>query len=214
MKRESRLPLSKCKNLIENADVLLFRHPEFPKLGWFVARYTLNQYSHVALASIDNVINCVEFREFRGSRIFPLEAYIETGHIIDVYRMSHQLLVPYLDAPPVVNGHKAEISYEELSFTDDIKDAIVNEAKKLIGRNYGYINIAKILLTLLPFIRLVTHKDTIEKTPKHFVCSTMVEFCYRKHWLELVPNINDSFVSPADIAGSSLLNYLFTINEI
>lgn len=215
MQREIRLPLDKCQHLIEDGDVILFKMPSFPSVGWFVGKITGSQYSHVAIAEkTEKGINCIEYKEFAKSRIYSLTNYIKEGKIVDIYRSSQILSLPYLDSPPVINGHKPHIKYSNLYFTPGIRKKIVNEAKGLIGKNYGYINIIKIFLTLIPFIRFFTNKSDINITPKNMVCSTLVEYCYRKYWIELNSSISDSFVTPGDISNSSVLLYLFTISEI
>jgi hypothetical protein len=215
MQREIQLAYNKSKNLIENADILLFRSKRFPSFGWFVSKWTFNKHSHVALAyRVDDDIHCVEFREFKRSRIYPLKEYLLTNHIIDVYRTSQILRVPYIDSPPVINGDKPHIEYQNLFFSQQVRDKIIEDAKALMGKPYGWLNIAKIVNSFVPLFRLFTHKDDINYTPKHLVCSTLIEYCYRKNWVSLTPDISDTFVTPADISNSSLTFYLFTLNEI
>lgn len=215
MQREIRLSLENASELIDNADIILFNSPTFPKVGWWVARYTLNRYSHVALAlRKDNQIYCLEMREFKGGRIYPLSNYIVDGYSVDIFRTSQKLKIPYLDSPPIINGEKPKIVYQDLDFTDDIKERILQDAFEIIDNKYGYINIVKIFLTFIPFIRLFTSKDSPQKHPKSFVCSTLVDFCYYKNWIDLCYGINSSYVTPADISNSSILNYLFTIDNL
>lgn len=216
MQREIRVPFAKCKNLIEDGDVLLFRCPKFPKIGWFIALFTFSTHSHVGLAFIENnEVYSVEFKEFHGSRIYPLSKYFENGSVIDIYRPPQIMKVPYLDAPPVINGHKLEIKFETLFF-NDIRKRILDEAKSIVNQkiSYGWSNIWKIILTLIPFIRLIVKKNTIEQRPKSWVCSTLVAFCYRRHFLDLCPQVNDSVTTPADISGNALTQYIMTITEL
>lgn len=215
MQREIRLSLENAANLVDNADVILFHAPPFPRVGWWIGRYTLNKYSHTALAFVkDGVVYCLEMREFKGGRVYPLSNYIEDGYSIDIFRTSQKLKIPYIESPPVINAEKPIIVYQELEFTANVKERILQDALTIIDNNYGYANVIKIFLTFVPFIRLFTHKDTPQKNPKSFVCSTLVDFCYYKNWVDLCYGINSSYVTPADISNSSILNYLFTIDSL
>jgi hypothetical protein len=215
MKKRICVPLSKCEHLIDNADILLFHCPEFPDIGWWISLFTTSKHSHTALAEkTEYGINCLEFKEFVGSRVYPLKKYIQDGKIVDVYRTPTIMKVPYASVPPVLNGHKPTIENSNLFFSQELRKKIVDEAHEMIGMNYGWFNIWKIFLTIAPFIRFFIRKNGVDVRPKHFVCSTFVSFLYRKYWLDLCPNVDDSCVTPGDICGNGLTQYLFTITEL
>src|SRR5574337_490698 len=92
MKRNYLLYNNEARELIQEADVLLFRGT-----GWtskLLMKAAGGQYSHVALASWcpkcdgdKDILECVEFREWIGGRTSNLSHQIEQHNgLIDVYR--------------------------------------------------------------------------------------------------------------------------------
>ena len=214
------IPLSRAYNLIEDCDIVLFRRPtSFLSVGWWIGLYTGSLFSHVALAFKENGVNkVIEFREFKGCRTKDLSEYINQGAVIDIYRLPKSITIPYTIVPPTSeDGKKKPITDSvALTFNDRVKKVILDEARSFIGQSYGYINIFRIFLALFPFIRFFYTKNDLNRRPKNFVCSTLVAFAIRRHWLDLNPTINDSLVSPSDISNASTgaLNYQFSITEL
>ena len=205
------LPYNQCLDLIKEADVLLFRRPkQIYKLGWWIGAVTQSEYSHVGLAFIkDDVWYVLEYREFRKSRIYPLQRYLEDGADIDVYRVSSPITFPFLHISG--NGSpKYNIEEIQLTFDSQVAYNIIQEGKSLLGKNYGWINIWKIAKMYIPIFRLFTNSNR-ENIIQEMVCSTFVAWCYKRHYIDLVPNVTNSLTTPADIARSSILNYLFSL---
>jgi hypothetical protein len=66
----------------------------------------------------------------------------------------------------------------------------------------------------VPFIRLFTKQNTDDdELSEAKVCSTAVTIALRKNYMDPVPYLADDRVSPADLARSPLLQYLFTIEK-
>ena len=213
------IPLSRAYSLIEDCDVVLFRRPvSFLSVGWWIGLYTGSVYSHVALAFKEDGINrVIEFREFKGCRTKDLSEYISEKAVIDIYRLPKSVNLPYTLVPPGTDDDlQPKTDYVILTFNDRVKKTILAEAKSFVGQPYGYINIFRIFLALFPFIRFFYTKNDINRRPKHWVCSTLIAYSIRRHWLDLNPNINDCMVSPSDISNASAgaLNYQFSISEI
>src|SRR5690348_1590650 len=88
MQRNYLLYNNEAKNLIQEADVLLFRGKGiFSKI---LMKAAGGEYSHVAIAGWnleDKILECIEFREWIGGRTTNLSHQIEQHNgLIDVYR--------------------------------------------------------------------------------------------------------------------------------
>ena len=193
-----------AKALIEEGDVLLFRAPSFPKIGWWITRYTGGLHSHVGLAHWDNdELYCVEQREFKGGRSVVLSSQLE-GNTIDVYRPK-----------PEIMKHEMvdfKISWHTKILTEDIKKDITRTALSLTGTSYGWKSIWEIFKGYAPFFRIITRvKNGDEAVADAYVCSTVVTYSYRMNYEDPCPNLSDKRTSPADIAQSALFDYLFTL---
>jgi hypothetical protein len=204
------LPFEQAIGLIKEADILLFRNPPWPKLGWWIARFTSSEYSHVGMAHLENDIwYVVEYREFQKSRMYPLQRYLESGADIDVFRVMSPINFSFLHISG--NGSpKYNIEEIQLTFSDQVANNIIKEAKKLLGRKYGWWNIWRIMGQFIPFVRLLSAGKR-ENVIQEMVCSTLVTWCYRRFYIDLCPNTVDSLTTPADISRSGLLSYLFSL---
>lgn len=205
------LPYRRYKHLIKDADLLLFKHGGFPCFGWWIGKYTNSDYSHAAIAAWNDVeVDCLEFREFRGSRAYPLAQYIKEGCTIDVFRP-----ITVFEHPVIEYTHNKDyyLTYDTHIFNSKKAEAIVNTAKELIGMEYDWHTIFKMARTYVPFLRFKqNHKTDDEWHDTHsFVCSTLVTYCYRKHYEDPIPLLADRFTSPGDLARSRLFFKLFTI---
>ena len=158
----------------------------------------MSPYSHVGILKWEKGKPYVlEFREFKGSRKFPLNKYLAAGHNISVFRPVHLAVVP--DGPH---------SYVVKEFSPDVADSIIREAEHLIGMDYGWKNIWRMALTMTPFVRLFSgnHKYNDDAKAQAFVCSTLVTYTYRKHFLDPTPNLADAYTKPGDLARSPLFS--------
>lgn len=200
-----------AKKYIKEADVLLFRQPGFPSVGFWITRYTGGEHSHVGLAHWDNgELECVEQREFVGGRSIDMDEYIKGNEgKIDVYRAS-----------PVIYKHKGEIlsdgsynsMWKDYYLDEKTKLAIVRRAQKITGQNYGWDSIWGIFKGYAPGFRLLRkNKNGDDKVSKAYVCSTVITYSYRMEYKDPCPNLPDDRTTPADIAQSSLFNYMFTL---
>ena len=80
------------------------------------------------------------------------------------------------------------------------------------GQPYGWKNIWLMLLRFIPGARLFQQNINDDDVAKAKVCSTAVTVALRRNYMDPVPYLADDRVSPADLARSPLLQYLFTIN--
>jgi hypothetical protein len=194
-----KLSKKELKTSLKEADILLFRSPNFPRLGWWVAKYTNSNYSHIGLVHfVDGVPHCIEFKEFIGCRIYPLEEYVlEECDKIDVFRTARHFC--YDDSM--------------FSFTKDVAHAITTDALKFVGKKYGWGLIFLLVMCYIPIVRFFTktHITDIEN-PSVFVCSTFISYLWRKHFVDPVSYLPDSFTKPSDIARSPILKYIFTLS--
>jgi hypothetical protein len=197
------------KHLIETADLLLFKPKPFPSVGWVISKYTDSQYSHAALADWrDNDVVCLEFREFCGSRVFPLSEYLKMGYVIDVFRACSKIIFP-----TIINVNHPFESIETKIFDRQTKENIVNTAYSLIGKKYSWWTIWQLAKTYMPFIRLGQIKSAKNGEPnsQKFVCSTLVSYAYRINYIDPVPFLSDSYTTPGDLSRSTLFTKLFQI---
>lgn len=205
------LPYLDCKYMIYEGDVLLFRAPPFPAVGWWITKYTGGPYSHVALAHWDgDNLYCVEQREFKGGRSVLLDRQIqENPSRIDVFRAKPRFSRPRI----TFKDNKWSVEYTHTNLTYEIKRQIVETALKMTGKEYGWKNIWKIFKAYAPGFRMVSSKSPLDDaiTPQAYVCSTLVANAYRTHYADPCPNLNDDRTTPDDIGRSALFDYLFTI---
>jgi len=201
------VPYKEAKGLLKEGDILLFVGRGL--IAFFIQRYTNGKHSHVAMAHLDGETwECVEFREFIGGRSVSLRSQVSGNPtMIEVFR-------------PLDN-----ISYQELNIDNEIvvvnkkytKEIAANTVKDIIkwtGQSYGWVNIWSMMLRFIPFFRLFTKQNLDDdelSTAK--VCSTAVTIALRKNYMDPVPYMADDRVSPADLARSPLLQYLFTIEK-
>jgi hypothetical protein len=202
----------KCRHLIQDADVLFFVRPKFPKFGWWVGKYTQSPYSHVALAyKEDGNIRCIEFREFRGSRVYPIENYLYSGHQIHVFRAAS-----ILEHPVIEHSHNRGyfLDHHPHVFNNNVSNGIISTALGLVDQKYSWHNILSMGMTYIPFLRLFANYATMDdkwNETHSFVCSTLVTYCYRKHFIDPVPFVSDRFTTPGDLARSRIFFKLFEI---
>ncbi len=198
--------LEEALTKIKEADVLLYRAEPFPKVGWWIANYTGGIHSHVGLAHKDrDDWYCVEQKEFRGGRsIWLPNAVSRNPGRIDVYRVVPTIYDPFF------NG---EIKWIPKNFDEDIAHKVTRTALQITGNSYGWKNVYNICKGYAPFFRLLRDDKPDEEISQAYVCSTVVSYSYRLWYQDPCPHISDERTTPADIARSAILKYLFTIQE-
>lgn len=195
------------KKYVKNADVLLFRSPKFPKIGWFISQLSFGKYSHVGLAKWENEeLYCIEFREFRKSRKYPIKKYIDEGAIIDVFRVSP--LIKKVTFDPIIEQTKEKTyRFDKINV---IK--ILMRADFMVGRKYAWSSIKNIWFTYMPLVRWFVNNNTTEKNSKNHMCASFVSYLLRKYYVDPCEFLTDSYTKPSDLARSTILNYLFTLD--
>ena len=191
------IPYSEALPLIQEADILLFRGKGI--ISWLIKRYGSGVHSHVGIAHWDNGnLQCVEFREFKGGRSVSLKTQVDNSPFgIDVFRAAKR------------------VDYEKDShiFDDSIKSKITTIMLKLTGLPYGWRNIWKLVKHYLPFCRLAPQNIKDNNATKIFVCSTAAAYAYRIAYIDPVPYLADTAVTPSDLASSAILEYQFTLQK-
>ena len=191
------IPYSEAAPLIQEADMLLFRGKGI--MSWLIQRYGSGVHSHVGIAHWDNKnLQCVEFREFKGGRSVSLKRQVNRNPSgIDVFRAANR--VDY--------GNDSYV-LDELT-----KSKITTIMLKLTGLPYGWTNIYRLVKHYLPFCRLAEQNIKDDNATKIFVCSTAAAYAYRMAYIDPVPYLADSAVTPSDLARSSLFEYQFTLQK-
>lgn len=194
-----------AKELIQEGDILLFRGSGV--IGFLIKRYTGGVHSHVALAHKDgDVLECVEFREFMGGRSVSLKSQVDNSPLnIDVFRPVKSISYEEMDA----EGNTKLI---EKNYTEETASAMTEDIIKWTGQPYGWSNIWKMFLRFIPGTRLFQQNINDDEVAKAKVCSTAVTVALRRNFMDPVPYLADDRVSPADLARSPILQYLFTID--
>ena len=191
------IPYSEALPLVQEADILLFRGKGI--ISWLIKRYGSGVHSHVGIAHWDNGnLQCVEFREFKGGRSVSLKTQVDNSPFgIDVFRAAKR------------------VDYENDSyiFDDSVKSKITTIMLKLTGLPYGWKNMWKLVKHYLPFYRLAPQNIKDNNATKIFVCSTAAAYAYRTSYIDPVPYLADSAVTPSDLARSSLFEYQFTLQK-
>ena len=194
-----------AKELIQEGDILLFRGSG--AIGFLIKRYTGGVHSHVAIAHKDgDVLECVEFREFMGGRSVSLKSQVDNSPLnIDVFRPVKSISYEEMDA----EGNTKLI---EKNYTEETASAMTEDIIKWTGQPYGWSNIWKMFLRFIPGTRLFQQNINDDEVAKAKVCSTAVTVALRRNFMDPVPYLADDRVSPADLARSPILQYLFTID--
>lgn len=194
-----------AKELIQEGDILLFRGSG--AIGFLIKRYTGGVHSHVALAHKDgDVLECVEFREFMGGRSVSLKSQVDSSPLnIDVFRPVKSISYEEMDA----EGNTKLI---EKNYTEETALAMTEDIIRWTGQPYGWSNIWKMFLRFIPGARLFQQNINDDDVAKAKVCSTAVTVALRRNFMDPVPYLADDRVSPADLARSPILQYLFTID--
>jgi len=203
------IPYEEAKNIIKEGDILLFKGTGF--IGFLIKRYTDGEHSHVAMAHLDgDTWECVEFREFIGGRSVSLRSQVSNNPTtIDVFRPLNN--ISYEDF-----NENNEIIIVNKRYTEEVAKNTVKDIIKWTGQSYGWINIFTMIVRFIPFAKLLLKQDTDDDDDElsHAkVCSTAVTIALRKNYMDPVPYLADDRVSPADLARSPLLQYLFTIEK-
>jgi len=185
--------------LIKDADILMFRHPRFPRGGWWVARYCKSPYSHCCLAKwVNNELYVLEYRSASGPRLMKAEGYVnKKGRVVDVYGVND-----------VTEGNTYKTMNEHL------RARVIREAESVMRKYTVYSRnlILRIACRLFPFVRLFFKPDTQDKSqPDRFICSTLVTYAYRKAYTDLIPNLSDMYSNPGDVGRSALLHLKLTL---
>ena len=211
-------PYQEAKSHIKEADVLLFRGEGL--ISWLIKRYGSGVHSHAAMAHWDgDNLECLEFREFKGGRGVSLERQVETHpDNIDVFRATPIISINEFTAwPENKEDRSIKIDYKHDSkkryFSDDVAKATTDVMSGLTGLPYGWKNFWKLGKHYLPFCRLAEQNVKDDDPTNVFVCSTAVVYAYRKTYVDPVPYLADTAVTPADLARSALFQYQFTISK-
>ena len=200
----NKIKYAQAKELIQEGDILLFRGSGI--IGALIKRYTGGVHSHVALAHKDgDILECVEFREFIGGRSVALKSQVDNAPLsIDVFRPVKSISYEEMDAD-------GNVTLIEKKYTKETASAMTEDIIRWTGQPYGWKNIWMMLLRFIPGARLF-QQNTDDEVAKAKVCSTAVTVALRRNYMDPVPYLADDRVSPADLARSPLLQYLFTIN--
>lgn len=202
------IPFEEAKGLIKEGDILLFRGSGW--IGFLIKRYTGGDHSHVGIAHLDGKTwECVEFREFMGGRSVSLQSQVAANPTkIDVFRPLSKISYEVMDE------ETGQISVVNKEYDKETADKTTQEIIKWTGQPYGWENIWGMLIRFLPLVKLVTKQNTDDDDlTKAKVCSTAVTVALRQNYMDPVPHLADDRVSPADLARSPLLQYLFTIEK-
>mgnify|MGYP002632137339 FL=1 len=196
---------NQAKELIQEGDILLFQGSGI--IGFLIKRYTGGLHSHVALAHKDgDILECVEFREFMGGRSVSLKSQVDNAPLsIDVFRPVKSISYEEID-------EEGNFKLVEKNYTKEVASAMTEDIIRWTGQPYGWKNIWKMLLRFIPGARLFQQNFNDDEVAKAKVCSTAVTVALRRNYMDPVPYLADDRVSPADLARSPLLQYLFTID--
>jgi|15BtaG_2_1085339.scaffolds.fasta_scaffold00359_22 hypothetical protein len=210
------IPYSQAKTLIEEGDVLLFSGTSL--VSRLIKRASEGDYSHVGIASwhngsrkADALLECVEFSEQHGGRSLNMDVYVKNDkRRIDVFR-------------PIPSFSNIEFDHKTLTTTHvknkfDAK-SVTRSMRELTGLPYGWKRILWIAKHKLPILRLFYSVDSIVKDGNgkkdiiYPVCSTSIAHAFSKSGADLVYHRSDEWTEPSDIARSTRLNYLFTLDK-
>ena len=203
------LSFKEAKEHLQEGDVLLFKGRRL--FSYFIKKASHSKYSHVGLASWHNgnigLWEIIEFRGFKGGRTASLEQIVkDKPGVIDVYRPSPQRIELSFDK------YSGEIVTKTLEC--NYKN-VTHRMRQLTGLPYGWLRIWWFLQWYIPFLRLIYNVNKIieDKVGEivYPVCSTSVSHSFSFDDFDLLKNRADDWTQPGDIALSTSLNYLFTL---
>ena len=206
--RELIIPFEKSKHLIEEGDILLFRGASL--MSKAIQKIGNGVHSHAAIASWSgDILECVEFREFKGGRTVRLESQIIPKVQIDIFRP-----VPSYNywKRVEINGQTTWTN-ESRVWGDVRKKQATDMMRRMTGLPYGWKRISLMAMRRFMFIRFIIPYSTDDflESEIYPVCSTAVCTTLRKVYVDPVPFKPDCYVEPPDLARSAVLNYLFSI---
>lgn len=194
------------QKLIKEGDVLMFRGTGI--ISYSISKMGMGLHSHAAMASWhDNMIECVEFREFKGGRSVSLQSQVNrTDCSIDVFRPKRYF--PVLQE----NGQYRNVWYAG--------DSASEQMRRMTGLPYGWKRIWLLAKYYVPFIRWRTKPNFDDKATNgniYPVCSTAVAASVRiggyGGQVDLCPLKSDPSMTPPDVARSPVLDYVFTLQR-
>src|SRR5688572_26557383 len=114
------VPYKDAVHIIQEGDILLFRGGGF--VSYWIKWASRGEYSHIGIASKHgHMVECVEFREFKGGRTVNLRNYVnDLSGRIDVYRVSSSALVYHLTGDHQVK--RDVISYNGKAVTATMRE--------------------------------------------------------------------------------------------
>ena len=210
------------RDLIETADLLLFRRPRgiLSACSKAISIAGRSDYTHAAMAvhwaapaaadaRFDErgrlrqsfptrpILLCAEVREWVGGRVVTLSSQVDRypGRI-DVYKL-----------PP---SQAVKLSSSGDSFSRyRTAAAMLRKA----GHPYGWSSILNSSLAFLPGVRWLRSDDFEDESRKGQpeYCSAAVSNAHRAGGLDVVPNLADQFTLPGDLARSACFRYAFTL---
>jgi len=182
---------SEVRKLIRNADMLLFVADWAALESHAIATAGRSEYSHAAKAAWwGDDLFVLEMHSKYGGRAVLASNYLETdGGRIDVYR---------------TNAHN-DVHYSS-------KRAL-KAMRQLMGRRYAWLDIKKMALVHLPFVRwfFTPPTEDREQNGKPWVCSGACAHADHAGGHKPVPNLADHWVEPGDLARSDFYRYQFTL---
>jgi hypothetical protein len=199
-------------NLIEEADILLFRHDG--PLSYLIKRASDGLYTHVGIASwVHNnkgdktSLEMLEFREWRGGRAVELERQVKKyNKQIDVFRLS-----PVIETLEYYKDRNAVVKYTHRLFGDDITNCM----RQKTGIVYGWPRIWWLMKHHMLFFRLfqdpLEFNDNLDDELVYPVCSTVIAHCIQQEYVDIMHHRANIRMEPSDIARSPFTNYLFTL---
>lgn len=203
---------SEAVGYIKEGDILLFRGDSLISL--LIQAISEGYYSHVGMASWiydskgkPSVLECVEFREWIGSRAINLKNYVDKNPgAIDVFRPIPEYL-KYTYNCKMRQAEIQTIKYDGQKLTD--------EFRTLTGLPYGWYRILWLAQFHLLGFRLFFWdqgmNDQTNDREYYPVCSTIVAHLFSKYFTKLVRFRSSARTEPSDIARSPILNYMFTL---
>lgn len=205
-------PYSIAKPLIEEGDVLLFKGTSIA--SYFLSKAQKSPYTHVGIASWAygdksiGMLECVEFREWKGGRSINLEnAVNDHPGCIDVYRP-----VTY-SSEWIFDSAKQEafLIRKEVNLR-----GVTNSMRLLTGLPYGGKRIWWLAKHHLVGFRLGIDVEKLRCDAVgdivYPVCSTAIAYAFNSNGYDLISNRADEWTEPGDIALSPRLSYLFTLD--
>ncbi len=199
------VPYNVARHHIRDGDMLAYRPKWWHIVGQIVSTVGRSSVSHTAIACWDgHALDAVSMKIAGGVRDRLSNEVRKYPGRIDVYRPSATITRHVVMSDGVKTKRLA----------CDPK-RMVQLARSMVGRRYGWFNIVCIAIRFLPVFRLFLRppQGDVSIAGRDPFCSEMYAWLTKKAYTDPVPGYANRDVTPGELTRNPLYSYLFTLDR-